>query len=379
MEKYEELAREREDSSASRPTKVPRREISTGLQTKRAAFEKLAKQGDAECSSGPSTLHRPVQPKPPLSVKPSSDDKTEKGPNPPRLNPVAQRFGVQFQPTNRGNGEKTECTKFSIKTSDPSKEDPKPLNPKPAWNKFHAPPDKEKNLGPKPNLNFASQENEAQPEFLKAAKGKLRSATQANEPKPPAFKPPLAQKPSLSSEVSQNEDTSNKSGFLQRQSRPRTNIHARQEAKEMGENSNSAAEAADSHFPKRVVKHAVYRSSLSKEAPKTVAEDTEEKGVSAARSFFQDKIVQEESRPSHTFHKMNTALAGTPSAASQDKGDGGRSSGIPKRQILPPVFKLGQPPKKPSRPPRVQLGPFQQSCQEKGKSTLFLLPWVLAF
>ncbi|XP_032942128.1 FYN-binding protein 1 isoform X2 [Catharus ustulatus] len=384
MEKYEISDRDTEDPSTSRPTKVPRRDIPTGLQTRKAALEKLAKKGNVECSSGPSTLHKPVQPKPPLSVKPSSDDKTEKDqpkpplsvkpssddktekdPNPPRLSLVAQRFGAQFQPTNRGNDEKTGCTKFSIKTSDPSKEDPKPLNLKPAWNKFNAPRDKEKNLGPKPNLNFASQENEAKPVFLKAAEETVRPATQANEPKPLASKPPLAQKPSLISEVSQSEDTSNKSVSVQAQRRPRTNIHVRHEVTKMGESSNSAAEAAGSHFPKSVQKHSGCRSSLSKEAPKTVAEGTEEKRVSAARSFFQDKILQEESRPSHTFHKMNTALAGRPPAASQEKGDGDKSSRMPKRQILPPVFKLGQPPKKPSRPPRLQLGPFRQSCQEK--------------
>uniref|UniRef100_U3JH57 FYN binding protein 1 n=1 Tax=Ficedula albicollis TaxID=59894 RepID=U3JH57_FICAL len=367
-------SRETEDSSSSRPMKIPRQDIPTGLQTRKAALEKLAKKGNFECSSGPSAPHKPVQPMPPLAVKTSSDDKTEEDPNPPHLNTVAQRFGVQLQPTKRGNDEKTGCTKFSIKTSDPSKEDPKPLNPKPAWNKFLAPPDKEKNpLGPKPNLNFASQENEAKPEFLKvsAVKGKLRSATEANEPKPPASKPPLAQKPSLCNSVSQNEDTSNKSGFLQRQSEPRTNVHALQEAKEMGESSNSAAEAAGSRFPKRVLKHACHRSSLSKKAPETVEENTEEKGITAAKKIFQDKIIQEQSRPSHKVHKNYTALtAGRSSGEPQEKGDRDGSSRMPKRQILPPSFRLGKPPKKPSRPPSVHLGKFQQSSQEKGKSTL---------
>ncbi|NXH61373.1 FYB1 protein, partial [Rhabdornis inornatus] len=367
MEKYEARNRDTEDTSNSQPMKIPRQDIPIGLQTRKAALEKLSNKGNNECSSGPSTLHKPVQPKIHLAVKPSSDDKTEKDRNPPYLNPVAQRFGVQLQPTNRGNDEKTGCTKSSIKTSDPSKEDPKPLNPKPAWNKFLAPPDKEKSLlGPKHNLNFASRENEAKPEFLKvsAVKEKLKSATQANEPKPPAPKPPLAQKPSLSNEVSQNEDTSNKRGFLQRQSGPRTTTHTFQEAKEMGENSKSAAEAAGSNFPKIVLKPAGHTSSLSKGTPKTVAENTEEKGISAANNIFLNNIIQEETRPSHKFPKKNMALAaGRPSGEPQAEGD--RSSRMPKRKILPPVSKLGQPPKKPSRPPRVHLGKFQQSRQEK--------------
>ncbi|NWV74798.1 FYB1 protein, partial [Dasyornis broadbenti] len=370
MEKFEADNRDTEDASNSRPVKIPRQDVPAGLQTRKAALEKFASKGYAACSPGPSTLHKLVHPKPPLGIKPSNDDKTEKDPNLSHLNPVAQRFGVQLQPTNRGNDEKPGCTKFPVKTSDPSKEDPKPLHPKPAWNKFLAPPDKEKNpLGPKPNLNFVPQESEAKPEFSKVAavKEKLRSATQENEPKPPVSKPPLAQKPSLNNEVSQNEDTSNKSGFLQRLSGPKTNIHTLQEAKEMGENSNSAAEAAGSHFPKITLKPTGRRSSLSKGTPKNMEENTEEKGMSAAKNIFLNKIIQEESgSSSHKFRNMNTALAaGGPSGEPQEKEEGDRSSGMPKRKALPPVFKLGQPPQKPKRPPIVHLGKFWKSSQKK--------------
>ncbi|NXY06962.1 FYB1 protein, partial [Pteruthius melanotis] len=369
MEKFENSNRDSEDTSNSRPIKIPRQDVPTGIQTRKAALEKCASKGHTACFSAPSSLHKPVQPKPPLGVKPSSDDKTEKDPNPPHLNPVAQRFGVQLQPTKRGNDEKTGCTKFSIKTSDPSKEDPKPLNPKPAWNKFLTSPDKEKNpLGSKPNLNFAPQESEAKPEFSKVAavKEKLRSATQENEPKPPVSKPPLAEKPSLNSEVCQNEDTSSKSGFLQKLSGPRTNIHALQEAKEMGETSNSAAEAAGSHFPKIALKPTGHRSILSKRTPKTVEENTEEKGMSTAKNIFLNKISQEESGSSCKFRKMNTALpAGRPSGEPPEKEDEDKSSKMPKQKILPSVFKLGQPPQKPSRPPVVHLGLFRKSRQKK--------------
>ncbi|NXU16957.1 FYB1 protein, partial [Pardalotus punctatus] len=369
MEKLETGNRDTEDAPNSRPIKIPRQDVPVGLQARKAAFEKFASKGYAACVPGPSTLHKLVHPKPPLGVKPSSDDKTEKDPNPPHLNPVAQRFGVQLQPTNRGNYEKPVCTKFSIKTSDPSKEDPMSLHPKPAWNKFLAPPDKEKNpLGPKPNLNFAARESEAKPDFpeVAAVKEKLRSAIQENEPKPPVSKPPLAQKPSFN-EASQNEDTSNKSGFLQRLSGPKTNIQALQEAKEMGENANSAAEAAGSHFPKTALKPTGHRSSLSKGIPKNVEENTEEKGMSAAKNIFVNQIIQEESGSSSPkFRNMNTALAaGGPSGEPQEKGDGGRTSRMPKKKALPPAFKMGQPPQKPKRPPTVHLGKFWKSSQKK--------------
>ncbi|NXH94004.1 FYB1 protein, partial [Pachycephala philippinensis] len=369
MEKFEEGNRHTKDTSNSRPTKIPRQDVPKGIQARKAALEKLAVKGHAVCAPGPSTLHKPVQPKPPLGVKPSSDDKTEKDPNLPHLNPVAQRFGVQLQPTNRGNDEKTGCTKFSIKSNDPSKEDPKPLSAKPAWNKFLTPLDKEKNpLGPKPNLNFLPQESEAKLGFshVAAVKEKLRSATQENEPKPSVSKPPLAQKPSLNNEVSQNEDVSNKSGFLQRLSGPGTNIHTLQETKEMGENSNSAAVAAGSPFPKTALKPTGHRSSLPKGTLEIVEENTEEEGMNPAKNIFLSKIIQEESGSSHKFRKTNTALAaGRSSGEPQEKEDEDKPSRMPKRKILPSAFKLGQPPEKPNRPPVVHLGKFQKIHQKK--------------
>ncbi|NWV59328.1 FYB1 protein, partial [Malurus elegans] len=367
MEKFEAASRDTEDASNNQPVKKRRQDIPTGLQTRKAAFEKFESKGHATSSSGPSALPK-SDPKS-LGIKHSSDDKREKDPNLPHLNPVAQRFGVQLQPTNRGNYEKTGCTKLSVKTSDPSKEDPKPLQAKPAQNKFLAPPEKGKNpLGPKPNLKLAPQESEAKPEFSKvaAAKEKLRSAAQENEPKPPVSKPPLAQKPSLNNEVSQNEDTSNKSGFLQRLSGPKTNVRALQEAKEMGENNNSAAESAGSHLPKIALKPTGHRSSLLKGTFKNVEENTEEKGMSSAQNILLNKTIQEESGSSHKFRKMNTALAaGGPSGEPQEREDGNSRSRIPKRKALPPVFKLGQPPEKPQRPPTVNLGKFQKSSQKK--------------
>uniref|UniRef100_A0A8C3MLG8 Uncharacterized protein n=1 Tax=Geospiza parvula TaxID=87175 RepID=A0A8C3MLG8_GEOPR len=348
MEKFESFSRGLEDPSNSRP--LTRQEIPKGLQTRNAAIEKFTSKGYAAFCPGPSTLHKPAQPKPPLAVKPSSDDKPEKDPNPPHLNQVAQRFGVQLQPINRGNNEKAGRTKLPIKTSKPSKEDPKPSNPKPAWKKSLAPPDKEKNpLGSKPNLNFASQKNEEKPKFSEVAalKEKLRSATQENKPKPPVSKRPLAQKPSLNNEVSQKEDTSNKSDSLQRQSGPRRNTHAHQEAKKMGEN-NSAAEAPGSTILKIALRPTGLRSSLSKGTLKTVAENTEEKGMSAAKNFFLKKITEEESGSSHKFPEMNRKLAaGGPSDESQEDKD--VSSRMPKWKILSEVANLGQPPKKPYR------------------------------
>uniref|UniRef100_A0A8B9M0W7 FYN binding protein 1 n=1 Tax=Accipiter nisus TaxID=211598 RepID=A0A8B9M0W7_9AVES len=356
-------------SGNTRPFKVPGQPIGTGLQTRKAALEKFASQGNTSSPSGPSTFHKTVHPKPPLGVKPSPDDKTEKDPKPPYLKPVAQRFGVHLQATNRENDGKAGCTKPLTKTSDLAKEEPKPLYPKPAGNKFlnSGPHEKEKNpLGTKPNSNFAPQESEAKPAFSKVigVKEKFMSATQENEPKPPFSKPPLAQKPSLNHDVSHNEDTSNKNVFLQKGlSGPRPNIHSFKATKEMDENSNRAAEAAGSHFSNIALKPAGHWPSSSQGTPKNMEEKTEEKGISAAKNIFLNKIIQEESGSSSPkFHKMNTALAaGRPSGGSQEKEDGDRRPGTPKRKALPSLLKLGQPPQKPSRPPSVDLERFRKS------------------
>uniref|UniRef100_A0A663N805 FYN binding protein 1 n=1 Tax=Athene cunicularia TaxID=194338 RepID=A0A663N805_ATHCN len=377
MEKFNTGHNPTEDASSnSRAFKIPGQPSHTGLQTRKAALEKFASQGNATALSGPSTFHKPVHLKPPLGVKPSTDDKTEKDPKPPYLKPVAQRFGVQLQATNRENDGKAGCTKAPTKTSDLAKEEPKPLYPKPTGNKFLnlASQEKEKSpLGTKSNSNFAPHESEAKPAFSKVAgvKEKFMSATQENEPKT-FSKPPLAQKPSLNHEVTHNEDTSNKNVFLQKG--PRPNIHSFKAAKEMDENSKCAVEAAGSHFSNMALKPTGRWSSSSQGTPENVDEKTEEKGMSAAKNIFLNKIIQEESSSSSPkFNKTNTVLnAGRPSGGSQEKEDGDRSSGTPKRKALPPLFKLGQPPQKPSRPPSVDLERFRQSNPKDSEFSLIL-------
>ncbi|XP_061218723.1 FYN-binding protein 1 isoform X2 [Neopsephotus bourkii] len=370
-------------SGNSHPFKVSGQPVHTGLQTRKAAFEKFASQGNATSSSGPSTFHKPVHPKPPLAVKPSSDDRTEKDPKPPYLKPVAQRFGVQLQATNRENNEKAGCTKVPTKTSDLAKEEPVPLYPKLAQNRFlnSAPYEKEKSaVGTKPNPNFAAQESEAKPAFSKVTgvKEKFLSATQENEPKSSFSKPPLAQKPSLNYDVSRNEDTSNKNVFLQKGlSGPRQNVHSFKATKEIDKNSNCSAETAGSHFSNIALKPADHCSGSSEGTPKNMEEKTEEKGMSAAQNIFLNKITQEGSGSSSKFHQTNTVFAeGRLSDASQEKEDGDGSSGKPKQKPLPPLFKLGQPPQKPSRPPSVHLERFRKSSLKDNPRNEGLKPIV---
>ncbi|XP_021236425.1 FYN-binding protein isoform X6 [Numida meleagris] len=361
-----------EDVSGNiRLSKVTGQPTHSGLQTRKAVFEKFASQGNAASPSGPSVSQKPVHPKPPLAVKPSTEDKTEKDPKPPYLKPVAQRFGVQLQATNRESDGKAGHTKTPTKSSDLAKEEPKSLYPKPAGNKLlnSAPQEKEKRLlGTKPNFNSEAQESEEKfsSSFSKVVgvKEKFMSATQENDPKPSFSKPALAQKPSLNHAVSHNEDTSGKNVFPHKGlAGPRPNMHSFKATKETDENSNCAAETSGSHFSNMALKPTGHWSSTSQGTPKNAEEKTEEKGVSAARNTFLNKISQEESGLSPPkFHKTSTAFAaGRSLGGSEEKDDWDRSSGAPKRKSLPPLFKLGQPPQKPSRPPSVDLERFQKS------------------
>ncbi|KFU85980.1 FYN-binding protein, partial [Chaetura pelagica] len=362
MAKFEKGNSSTEDvSGSSQPVKISEERSLTGLQTRKKALEKFEHQGNATLASGPSTFHKPVHPRPSLCAKPSADDEGEKNSRPQYLAPVAQKFGVQLKATNRENDGRPDCTKPPTKNSDldaQTKEEPRPpLYPKLTGNKFlnSAPHEKEKNyLGAKPNSNCAPQESESKPVSSKVTGHTkiLMSAKQENEPKPLFSKPPLAQKPSISHEVSHKD---NKKVFLQKGlSGARTTMHSFKAAKEMHENSNSAAEAAGSHFSKMALKPAGHWSQASQRPA----------------NIFLNKIAEEESDSSSKVCKMNIVLAaGVLSGGSQEKVDGDRSSGTHKRKTLPPLFKLGQLPKKPSRPPSVDLEKFRKMVQKDNPET----------
>ncbi|NXM23573.1 FYB1 protein, partial [Oxyruncus cristatus] len=368
MEKFNgDTGNTEDDPAQSQSFKIAREEIPEGLQqARKAALERLANQASATSTSGPSTSHKTLHSQPPLVVKPASDDKKGHDPQPSHLNQVAQRFGVHLQPTNREKYEKTECTKFPIKTCDLAKEDPKPLQQKPAWNKFprSASAGKEENtLGAKPKSNFASQKSEAKPTFPKVTgiKKQLMSTAQENAPKPPLFK-----KPSFKIEVSNNKDTSHKCGSLQsRLSGPRTNTHSLKKVKEMGEN-NSVAEAAGSHPPKIALKPAGHSQSLFQGTSKNVATETEEKGMSVTKTTVAKKDIQEGSDFPHKFRKTNTALgAGRSSDESLEKEDGDRSSRHLKKKVFDADLRVPVSPPKPKRPPHVELQGYQKRASKK--------------
>ncbi|NXO01689.1 FYB1 protein, partial [Rhinopomastus cyanomelas] len=350
-------------SAKSQPFRAPGQPLGPGLQARKAKQE-IQKEENAISSSGPSTLHKNVNPKPLLEDNPSSDDETAKYPRPKYLKSVAVKFGVQLQATNRGVYEKPG---YTTKTEALTKGEPDSLNADAGRNSYlkSAPHENKKNsLETQPKPIVAPQETEANTAFSKvtAYKQKFMSSVPENESQPSASKLPPTKKPPVNHEISCNKDSSNKSCFLKKGlSGPGPSIHSIKAAKEMNENSNRPAEVSGSHFSNITLKPSSHSSSSFKGTLKTVEKKTEEEQMSTVKNIFLKKNIQEDSSSSHRFNKINTELAaGRSSDGSQDKDDSDRSSGILKRKALPPLFRIGQAPQKPSRPHSVELEKFRK-------------------
>ncbi|XP_044877809.1 FYN-binding protein 1 isoform X5 [Mauremys mutica] len=359
-----------EDVSVSnQPFKIPGQPSSSGLQARKAALEKFTSP-----PSGPSTFHKSASPKPSFGVKPSIEDKTERDPKPPYLkhNPVAHKFGSPVNAANREADGKAGVPKYlGPKATELSKEEHKPVFPKPPVNKFLSSTAQEKDIkppGPKPNFNSASQESEPKPAFSKlaAVKEKFTAVSQENDPKPPFSKPPLGQKPSLNPDVSHHEDVSNRHAFLTKGSSgslgPRPKIHSFKLPKETAENSSNGTDSPGGHFPTVTLKSIGNRSTPG-QVPKNLEEKTEDNRSGVAKNIFLSKINQEDSGSTPPkFPKPPAKLAaGGPLGSFHEREEGNKNSETPKRKALTPLFKLGQPPQKPSRPPTVDLERFRKN------------------
>uniref|UniRef100_A0A674I3Z9 FYN binding protein 1 n=1 Tax=Terrapene triunguis TaxID=2587831 RepID=A0A674I3Z9_9SAUR len=371
---------------SNQPFKIPGQPSSSGLQARKAALEKFTSP-----PSGPSTFHKSASPKPSFGAKPSIEDKPERDPKPPYLkhNPVAHKFGSPVNAANREADAKAGVTKYlGPKATELSKEEPKPVFPKPPVNKFLSSTAQENDIkppGPKPNFNSAAQESEPKPAFPKLAgvKEKFIAASQENDPKPPFSKPPLGQKPSLNPDVSHHEDISNRHAFLTKGSSgslgPRPKIHSFKLPKETAENSSNGTDSPGGHFPTVTLKSIGNRSTPG-QVLKNVEEKTEDNRSGVAKNIFLSKINQEDSGPTPSKFRQPPAklAAGGPSGSFHAREEGDQNSATPKRKALTPLFKLGQPPQKPSRPPTVDLERFRKNSARDSES-FFILFYLLIY
>ncbi|XP_032707261.1 FYN-binding protein 1 isoform X1 [Lontra canadensis] len=367
-----------EVSVSNRPFKVTGQNSPSGVQARKNLFDN---QGNASPPAGPSNVPKFGSPKPPLAVKPPSEEKPDKEPKPPFLKPtgVGQRFGPQANLATRDPEVRVGFPKpIGPKPVTVPKEDAKPVFPWPPGNKpspHSVNQDHDlKPPGPKPGSHPLAPEAEQKQAFpkLAGAKGKFVSASQDHDPKPLFPKPAFGQKPSLSIDDSHEDESPTKNVSVQKG--PPTPLGAKAKtgplkpAREDQETKDLGGEMSSSPFSGVVLKPAANRGSpgLSRNAE----EKKEERKIDAAKNIFLNKMNQEEPAPGTPakFPKMPSKLTTTgPWSQSQDKEKGDKNAATPKQKPLPPLFALGPPPPKPSRPPHVDLTKFRKATS--GNST----------
>ncbi|XP_006889641.1 PREDICTED: FYN-binding protein [Elephantulus edwardii] len=364
-----------EVSVNSRPFKVPGQNAPSGIQAKMNLFNN---QGNASPPTGPSKFGGP---KPPLGVKPSPEEKTDKEPKTsfPKPTPgVNQRFGTQVNPPSRDPEVKVGFLKpVGSKPTNLPKEDSKPVFPRPPGNKPSLPGlNQDNDLKPpglKPRSNPPAQENEQKQVFPKLAgvKGKFMSTSQDHDPKPLFPKPMLGQKSSLSPDEDENpvKNASPPRGTpapLGAKSKPSPLRPAREDP----DSKDSGGETSSSPFPGVILKPAANRGVPG--LPRNAEEKKEERKIDTAKNIFLSKANQEEpgaGAPPAKFPKVPSKLTvGRPWAQNQEKDKGDKGPAIPKQKPLPPLFTLGPPPPKPSRPPNVDLSKYRKPASANSTS-----------
>uniref|UniRef100_A0A8C6I0P6 FYN-binding protein 1 n=1 Tax=Mus spicilegus TaxID=10103 RepID=A0A8C6I0P6_MUSSI len=350
-----------EAATSSRPFKVAGQSSPSGIQSRKNLFDN---QGNASPPAGPSSMPKFGTTKPPLAVKPTYEEKPEKEPKPPFLKPTggSPRFGTQPNSVSRDPEVKVGFLKpVSPKPTSLTKEDSKPVVLRPPGNKLHN-LNQEADLktpGPKPGPAPPVPENELKPGFSKVAgaKSKFMPAAQDTESKPRFPRHTFGQKPSLSTEDSQEENTS-KNVPVQKGSPVQLGAKSKgapfKPAKEDPEDKDHGAPS--SPFPGVVLKPAASRGSPG--LSKNFEEKKEDRKTDLAKNIFLNKLNQEE--PARFPKAPSKLTAGTPWGQSQEK-EGDKNSATPKQKALPPLSVLGPPPPKPNRPPNVDLTRFRKA------------------
>ncbi|XP_052015820.1 FYN-binding protein 1 isoform X3 [Apodemus sylvaticus] len=347
-------------SSSSRPFKAAGQNSPSGIQSRKNLFDN---QGNASPPAGPSNMPKFGTTKPPLAAKPTCEEKPEKEPKPPFLKPtgVNPRFGTQPNSVSRDPEVKVGFLKpVSPKPTSLTKEDSKPVVLRPPGNRLHNLNQESdlKTLGPKPGPAPPVPENDLKPGSSKVAgaKSKFMAAAQDADSKARLPRHTFGQKPSLSTEDFQEEESTSKN--VQKGSPAQLGAKSKggpfKPAKEDPEDKDHGTPS--SPFPGVVLKPAASRGTPG--LSKNIEEKKEDRKTDITKNIFLNKLNQEETA---RFPKAPSKLtAGKPWNQSQEK-EGDKNSATPKQKSLPPLSVLGQPPSKPSRPPNVDLTRFRKA------------------
>ncbi|KAE8636438.1 hypothetical protein XENTR_v10002994 [Xenopus tropicalis] len=326
-----------------------------GIHAKMAGFEKF--------SNSPAGVTGPsgITPKKPPATKPGFKPVAEEAkPAFPKPSAGVNRTVGSFHNAGKEMGGKAPHLRpAGFRTFDQHKEEPKGPTPRPLGNKPSLGASQEtKTEGVRPYQQLQHKENEEKPAFPKPSALKNFNLASESEPKPPFPKKPLGAKPSGNSVPSAYDN--NKSAFG-----PKPYL-APQESKPLKQTkdppeTNEPPSSVPQTFPGVALKPTVpkpLQSPFLKQAQEDSTGGT--KPNVSAKEFFNKANQNGSPGPNVTkFPKVQTFQLNQ-AANSQDKlKEQKDTSSEPKRRPLPPLFKLGPPPQKPTRPPNVNLEQFK--------------------
>nr|XP_056703773.1 FYN-binding protein 1 [Euleptes europaea] len=353
----------------------------SSLATK-AAFEKFSHLENAGPPARASTLQKSPSFKPPLGLKPLHDT-PDKEPKPPPLksSPAANKFAALAQAASREANEKAGFPKpLGPKPTEILKEDCKQVFPKAPDNRLPGSTLPTKNdlrlPGPKPNFKSELQEAESKPVFQKLAgvKETFIAASQENDPKPLFPKAVLKQRFSLAPHPASNEETANKNACLNQAPPaflgPKPKAHSFKSPKDAEEKNASGAEFSPTpaRFPV-TLKPVSNHNNLPQGLPKSYGPQNEEIRPSVAKDVFRSNQGDSGSPSAPAkFGPSRVATLG-PWANNHEKDEKEKTLPGPKRKAIPPQFKLGPAPAKPSRPPVVDLARFRKDHKDGSKES----------
>ncbi|XP_041436518.1 FYN-binding protein 1 isoform X2 [Xenopus laevis] len=339
-------------STMESPVKSPEAPALKGIQAKMAGFEKFSNSPPG--GTGPSGI---IPKKPPLT-KPGFKPVTEDTKTPfskPSVG-VNRTLGSFHNGNNEAGAKAPYSRPAGFRTFDQQKEEPKGPTPRPLGNKPSlgaSSPQGSKAEGFRPSPQPQHKENNEKPAFPKPSALKNFNMASESDSKPQFPKKPLATRSSGTSVPTSFEN--NKNAFVPKNSTPQENKPLKQ-TKDPPETSEPPSSVSQP-FP-----GVALRSTAPKPIQSPFLKQAKEEPTGgpkpniSAKEFF--KANQNGSSvPTVTkFPKVQTTFTASSLDKLKEQKD---PSSEPKRRPLPPLFKLGPPPQKPTRPPNVNLEQFK--------------------
>ncbi|OCU02583.1 hypothetical protein XELAEV_18008345mg [Xenopus laevis] len=326
-----------------------------GIHAKLAGFEKISNS-----PSGPTG----ITPKKPPATKPVFKPVTEEAKNPfPKPTVGVNRTIGSFHNASKETGGKAPYSRpAGFRAFDQHKEEPKGSTPRPLSNKLSIGasfPQEPKAEGFRPSPQPQHKENDEKPAFPKPSALKNFNVASESESKPQFPKKPLATKPSGNSALSSFEN--NKNAFVPKTYSTQQENKPLKQTKDHPE-TNESPSSVSQPFPGVALRPTVAKTIQSpflKQASEESSGST--KPNISAKEFFNKANQNGSSVPTVTkFPKVQATFPLNQASNSKDKlKEQKDSSSEPKRRPLPPLFKLGPPPQKPTRPPNVNLEQFK--------------------